>query len=250
MGDCRALCTMYRTGTSGGNNGPNVFVMQGIHMRSGYTDMFLEENGAEPGSTIQMTKKAFMTKEAWLKMTPKLVKGYRDVPIIRDNPLWYCVEIFDGFGVHLSNFDALKMRFDALIISIKEEGDASSINQAYDKLVTRSDKRKQRDSLGFLRQLKGSNNFIDQWCLIHVSLTAVCYTKKHGVLWINSFVALNLHPRFMLAFEDWFKNISPFMMASDLFNLVMQSNVDEYHLLPALWQAMSTEHKGKAVEIF
>ena len=60
MGDCRALCTMYRTGTLGGNNGPTVFVMQGIHRRSGYTDRFLEENGAEPGSTIQMTKKVFI----------------------------------------------------------------------------------------------------------------------------------------------------------------------------------------------
>jgi hypothetical protein len=27
VGDCRASCTMYRTGTSGGNNGPTVFVM-------------------------------------------------------------------------------------------------------------------------------------------------------------------------------------------------------------------------------
>jgi hypothetical protein len=40
------------------------------------------------------------------------------------------------------------------------------------------------------------------------------------------------------------------MTASDLFNLVMQSNADEYHLLPALWQAMSPEHKGKAIGIF
>ena len=74
-------------------------------------------------------------------MTPKLVKGYCDLPIIRDNPQWYCVDIFDGFAAHLSNYDALKMRADALIILIKEEGDSSSINQAYDKLVARSDKR-------------------------------------------------------------------------------------------------------------
>ena len=77
-------------------------------------------------------------------MTPRLVHGYRSLSFIQNNPQWNCVEIFDGFGVHLSNYEALKMRSDAKIISIKEECDSSSINQAYDKHVVKSDKRKQR----------------------------------------------------------------------------------------------------------
>ena len=40
------------------------------------------------------------------------------------------------------------------------------------------------------------------------------------------------------------------MMASYSFDLVTQSNIDKYHLLPALWQAIIPEHKGEAVSIF
>ena len=250
VSDCRASVTMYRTGTAGGTNGPTVFLMEGKRVKTGFTAKFLEEHGAEPGSTIQMTEKAFMTEEAWLKMTPELVRGYRNMPFIQDNPQWYVVEIFDGFGAHLSNYDALKMRADAKIISIKEEGDSSSINQAYDKLVAKSDKVEQRRSLGYLRAMTGSNNFIDQWSLIYVGLAAVRYTKENPSLWVNSFIAVNLHPRHMLSFSDWCKKISPFMQSADSFELVTQNKVNEYKLLPAVWKAMTPLEKGNTVEIF
>ena len=42
---------------------------------------------------------------------------------------------------------ALEMRFDANIISITEEVDSSSANQAYDKEVENTDKRVQCQSL-------------------------------------------------------------------------------------------------------
>lgn len=138
------------------------------------------------------------------------------MPFIRDNPQWYVVEIFDGFGAHLNNYQALKLRMDARVISIKEEADSSSINQAYDKLVARSDKTVQRKNLSYLRELKGSNEFRDQWDLIHVGLAAVRYTREHPELWINSFILVNLHPRHMLPFEKWCEKLSPFMQVCPL----------------------------------
>ena len=46
-------------------------------------------------------------------------------------------------------------------MSIKKEGDSSSINQAYVKLVTMMDKVQQRMNLGYLILLFPSNNLID-----------------------------------------------------------------------------------------
>ena len=148
------------------------------------------------------------------------------------------------------NHDALEMRLKAKITSIKEEGDSSLVNQAYNKEVARTDKRVKQQSLAYLFQLKGSNNFIDQWSLILVECVAVRYTRDNPHIWINYFKAVNLHPCHMLPFKDWSKKIEHHMQASDSFDLVTQSNVDDYRLLPALWQAMVPQEKFKAVSVF
>jgi len=67
---------------------------------------------------------------------------------------------------------------------------------------------------------------------------------------VTTFVAVNLHPRLMLSFAEWCKQIASFMMASDSFDLITQSNINKYHLLPVFWQAMTPERKGGAVSIF
>ena len=67
-----------------------------------------------------------MTEEAWEEMTPSIVEGYRALPVVKDNPQWWMIEIFDGFGAHLTNLNSLKQRAEAKILSIKEEGDSSS----------------------------------------------------------------------------------------------------------------------------
>jgi hypothetical protein len=41
---------------------------------------------------------------------------------------------------------------DARIILLKEEGDSSHVNQAYDQKVAKDDKVTMRDCLGYLRQ--------------------------------------------------------------------------------------------------
>jgi hypothetical protein len=49
---------------------------------------------------------------------------------------------------------------------------------------------------------------------------------------------------------EWCKKLKPFMQASDSFNLIMQSKqIDEYMLLPSLWQAMPPGDKKTAVAI-
>ena len=250
VADCRASATMLRTGTCSGSNGPTVFVMKGVRTPVGYNEGFLHDHGASVGSSIQMTENAFMTDECWEKLSPQLIEGYRSLDYIKENPQWFCLEIFDGFGAHLNNIKALQMRLDRKIISVKEEGDSSSLNQAYDKFVAKSDKIKQRQTLSVLRRMKRANNFIDQWDLIHTGLAAIRYTKTRPYIWESSFKAVNLHPKFKLSFHDWCKKIEPFMMAADSFNLVTQDNVDPYHLLPGIWQAMSPEHKRRALAIF
>ena len=66
------------------------------------------------------------------------------------------------------------MRFDNKILSLKEEGDSSHVNQAYDKFVAVSDKAAKVKSLGNLR----GNIFIKkgavcQWGMIHIGLYAI-----------------------------------------------------------------------------
>jgi hypothetical protein len=54
----------------------------------------------------------------------------------------------------------------------------------------------------------------------------------------------------MIPFADWCKKLEPFMQAADSFNLITQSQeINEYTLLPALWQAMLPVDKKTAAAI-
>ena len=276
VSDCRASSTLVRTGVFSGTNGPTCFLMAGINRRTGYDDDYLLRYGCAPGSQILMTENAFMTEECWERMTPKLVAGYRSLPYIKENPDWFCLEIFDRFGPHYSSLEAMKHRYDNKVLSTKEEGDSSSINQVtsifdlflicmhvqtltlivsqstqmYDNQTARSDKREQRKTLAILRQMKGSNNFVDQWDLIACGIQAVKYTTEHPEVWINSAIAVNLHPKFRIPFGEWCKKIEPFMTAADSFKLVVGNQIDRYTLLPVIWQAISPDHKRRAMAIY
>ena len=56
--------------------------------------------------------------------------------------------MFDGFGPHTSSMSSMQMRFDNKILSLKEEGDSSHVNQASDKFLAVSDKTAKAESLG------------------------------------------------------------------------------------------------------
>ena len=74
--DCRASITVYRTGTPVGDQGPTAFLMKGEKKRNVYSKKFLTKHGAAPGLEVVMTETAFMTIEAWEKITPMLMRGY------------------------------------------------------------------------------------------------------------------------------------------------------------------------------
>ena len=117
VADYRGSITMYRTGVAAGHNGPTVFLLKGKKRKSGFNETFLRQEGCALGSTICMTENAYMTEEAWEGMAPSIVKGYRALPVVKDNPQWWMIEIFDGFGAHLTNLNALKQRAEAKILS-------------------------------------------------------------------------------------------------------------------------------------
>jgi hypothetical protein len=46
-----------------------------------------------------MTENAFVTVDAWERMTPNIVLGLRNInKYVVANPQWWVLEIFDGFG--------------------------------------------------------------------------------------------------------------------------------------------------------
>jgi len=184
---------MYRTGSVAGDTGPTIFLLKGQRKRVSYMDQFLLENGAAIGSTIVMTENAFMTMAAWEELMPLVCKGLRAInKFVANNPQWYMLEIFDGFGAHLSSYMAMTMRFDNKILSLKEEGDSSHVNQAYDKFVAKGDKAAKRESLAMQRSMSYASGVVDQWQLIHTGLYAVPNTNRKT--WTNSFSACNLDP--------------------------------------------------------
>ncbi len=93
---------MYQTGARSGEQGPKTFLLKGQWKPQGFTDSFLEKNGAALGWTLIMTENAYMTEVAWEGMTPILVKGIQSMSHIRNNLQWWVIEVFDGFGPHTS----------------------------------------------------------------------------------------------------------------------------------------------------
>jgi hypothetical protein len=156
--DGRASITMYRTGAVSGDQGPTTFLLKGLRKPPFFSDKFLEKNGAAFGSTLIMTESAYMTEVAWETMTPVIVKGIRSMPHIRDNPQWWVIEVFDGFGPHTSSYYSMKYRYDNKILCLKEEGDSSHVNQAYDKFVAKSDKSLQKEGLSIVRDHRWKRN--------------------------------------------------------------------------------------------
>ena len=159
--------------------------------------------GAKEGSQIIMTPRVYMTTKAWEEMDPKycfrLQKLNRHIVSM---PEWWMIEIINGFGAHLSSYKALKIRHDLRILTLKEEGYLSHVNQAYDKFVAKTDKMAKDASLGMLRNAKYvSRGFIDQCKLVHIALYAVRSTKRETCQ--KYFSTCNLNPFTRIYFTDW-----------------------------------------------
>ena len=91
------------------------------------------------------------------------------MPYLKENPqLWY-IEITYGSGAHHNSLKAMKLRANGKCLSVKDEGDTSHVNQAYDRFVAKGDKKQAANSLNFLRSACYSiGTVIDQWIMVHV----------------------------------------------------------------------------------
>ena len=115
---------MYRCGSADGDTGTTFFLLAGVTRRIGYNRQWLERNGASVGSNVFMTENAYMTTQAWEEMTDDLCHGIRRMNRhVEEMKEWWMLEIFDGFGAHLSSLDALWKRREHRVLSLKEEGD-------------------------------------------------------------------------------------------------------------------------------
>jgi hypothetical protein len=82
---------------------------------------------------IMIMLTAFVTDEVWeADMTPFVIKGTIClIETVKANLQWWVLEVFDGFGPHVSSYRAMvKIRYDYKILLLKEEGDLLHVNQA------------------------------------------------------------------------------------------------------------------------
>ena len=126
--DCRCSITVVRTGTASGITGPTIFLLKGTKHRDNFNNVYLLRYGMAKGSTILMTENAYMTDDAWLEASKAIVKGYHQLPFMKENKDWYITELLDGFKSHENVLKAHEIHADQLIISLKEESNSSHVN--------------------------------------------------------------------------------------------------------------------------
>ena len=97
--DCRCSITLVRTGVIAGTTGPTIFLLKGTKKWKEFTGAFLEKHGCAKGSTIVMTKSAYMTDEAWLLALRAIVRGCCQMPHVKDSPYWWMLELIDVFFI-------------------------------------------------------------------------------------------------------------------------------------------------------
>ena len=246
---------MVRTGSTAGHTGPTIILLKGEKCRPRFTDNFLERHGLAPGSTIIMTPNAYMTDEAWLLATKAIVKGYRSMPGMKDNPQWMMVELLDGFGSHERVLEAHELRTKFLITSAKEESTTSHANQGYDQFVAKNDKKVAAETLYTQRKItrfiSNRGGRIDQYDLVFTTIALVTATTPK--IWIASYDRTNLNPLTRVDFHVWCRErINRFLQAGEAFHpeAVHPTAIELYALLPPCWHGMTPCQKKEVFCIF
>jgi len=251
-GSSRASITGIRCGNAANQQGPTFLLLAGKRRNPDYSDDFLVKNGAAPGSTIIMTESAFLTNEAWVKMVPILARSLRDIVEVACRPLGISKQqafqlkiilSFDGFKSHLEAASLIKFA-DFNIYCLVENRDSSAINQAFDKLVARSGKKRAARVLSLMTR-SHITPIIDQWYLVLVVLAMLRDCAQSNV-WQNSFIAVNMHPDYRLDFQEWIQKISPAVAAADKFE---KETIDLAELLPRAWQDTPETQKSTWMKI-
>jgi hypothetical protein len=250
--DSRVSITIIRTGTAAGTTGPTIFLLKGTKVRAAYTENYLMKYGLAPGSTIVMTENAYMTDAAWLEVSKAIVRGYRQLPFIKDNKDWYMLELLDGFKSHENVLPAHQLRIDFKIRSLKEESNTSHVCQAYDQLVAREDKRNAAESLYDQRKMQQSQTAsanIDQYSLVHTGIRIVNQCKPE--VWTASFIRVNLHPAFREGFCVFMKKINQHLRAGTQFveEDFHLSPRKKFLMLPPFWRGMKPSERKLAMTI-
>ena len=240
--DCRVSITMVRTGSVGGTTGPTIFLLKGVKQtKKEFTDEFLVKYGCAPGSTIIMTESAYMTDEAWLEASKAIIKGYRNMPYVKDNEQWMVLELLDGFKSHENVLAAHRLRAENNIRSLKEESNSSHANQGYDQEAAKQDKKNAAESLYDQRKVKKmqtGKTRIDQYDLVLTGIRIVNRCK--GEVWVCSFRRVNLDPRERVSVQEWCQKIKHFLLAGEQFK---EEEVDltpreMFNMLPSMWHGM------------
>ena len=97
------------------------------------------------------------------------MKGYRNLPYVKENEQWFMLELLDGFKSHENVLAAHELRSEAKVRSIKEESNSSHANQGYDQFTAKNDKKIAAESLYDQRKLKKlvtGKTHIDQYDLV------------------------------------------------------------------------------------
>ena len=249
VNDSRESITMVRVGSTE-SAGPTAFLLAGKKKREGFTDSFLERNGAEKGSTIIMTPTAFMTDEAWIELAKALAKAIRDMPIIKDHPDWWVCLVLDGYGSHVKNLIANQIFHDNKILILKELADMSHVDQVYDQEVAVCDKRGMRECLPLMRTRVGEmKGVIDQWALVHAGLYAL---RNTGVdVWVKSARGVNLLMSERKTFAEWIPTKSHFIQSGMNFKREVSVTSPEYvySLAPVWWHGTTPDEKALIMAI-
>jgi hypothetical protein len=186
-----------------------------------------------------MTPIAYMTDNVYAIIAPELADGIPKMPYICDHPNWWVVVSLDGFGSHINVHEAQEAFYKRKILILKEEGDTSHLNQAYDQSVAKNDKAGMRANLDMLRPHIGTQ--LDQWYLITIAIDALKRVK--ATAWIESFTKVNLHPRSRMPFHLWLKKIDGKLGHREFF----ANRTSLFDAMPAVWKNLSVEDRHAVV---
>jgi hypothetical protein len=231
--DCRESITIIRMGSAAGQTGPWIFLLKGKRNDKSSLKNLEEQYGAPPGSIVIMTPSAYLNDETWIKIAPLIAKGIRSMPVIRDHPTWWVCLTMDGYGSHLLP-EALVVFSKHRIEALKEEGDTSAVNQAYDQAVAKADKRHIRELHERLKSSRTGRSLVTN----QFEATGVCLVALRKVTpedWIRSFDKVNLNPNTRVNFLTWTKRIDAILRTGEQFFVGRTSLFDA---MPAIWKAM------------
>ena len=232
--DNRMSVTIVRVGTSEAN-GPTTFLGKGKKKSASAALIRILKKDAPAGSLLTFNDNAYMTDETWIETSHSMAKGIRALDVVCDYPDWWFVLFLDGYISHL-NSEALQIFADHKILIVKEEGDASDTNQAYDRHVAKQDKRVVREVLEATRQ---QVSIVSQNMLLAAIIKSLSRVDQR--VWEKSFIDVNLHPDHRTGFEDWARRIHDKLEASARF-LTPNSNI-LFNSTPAMWKKLTVEER-------